>query len=69
MKTKVQCPVCKRTDHKIQLWEVFTGHKKPCIYVCCECQIVFKEGSTSYTDLYYNENYWKPADKHQDFIN
>lgn len=47
----VKCPVCKRTDERIQLIYVPLGHGRYCKYLCCECMIVFPWGSNKFGDI------------------
>ena len=52
---KAKCPVCKRTDHKVQLVHVPLGHGRFCEYICCECKIVFPYGFNKFGDIWDTE--------------
>ena len=48
---KVQCPVCKRTDERIQIIYVPLGHGRYSEYLCCECLVRFPFGKNKFGDI------------------
>lgn len=78
---KIKCPVCKRTDERVQLVYVPLGHGRFCEYICLECKVVFPFGSNKFGDitdveqiknvaevnLRYEDNEELKKEEHEDF--
>lgn len=69
MKKEVQCPVCQRTDDRVQLIYVPLGHGRYCEYICCECMIVFSWGSNKFGDITSINQIKEVRDVHNALLN
>ena len=63
------CPVCKRTDDRVQLIYVPGGHGRYCEYICCECKIVFPWGSNKFGDITKAEQIKEVRDVYNALLN